>query len=121
MEQKLLALVSRRTAWFLLAGCVAFWVVLALGLLEAPLGTPTALMFLWLYCALMGALACTLLAAASVTALVLHRSAARPAPDDGTDAETDAGADGTPPAEPEDSGDDGGSAALIRKLLARGR
>ncbi len=116
MEQKLLSLVSRRTAWILLAGCVAFWVVLALGLLEAPLGTPATLMFLWMYCALMGALACTLLAAAAVAALILHRSA-RPAPDGGTDA--DAG--GAPPAQPEDSGDGGGSAALIRKLLARRR
>ena len=115
MEQKLLSLVSRRTAWLLLAGCVAFWVVLALGLLEAPLGTPATLMFLWMYCALMGALACTLLAAAAVAALVLHHSAARPVPDGGTDA------DGTPSAGPEGSGDDGGSAALIRKLLARRR
>ena len=114
MEQKLLSLVSRRTAWLLLAGCVAFWVVLALGLLEAPLGTPATLMFLWMYCALMGALVSTLLAAAAVAALVLHRSARR-VPDGGTDAD----ADGAPPAEPDDSGDDGG--ALIRKLLARRR
>lgn len=119
MEQKLLALVSRRTAWLLLAGCVAFWVLLAVGLLEAPLGTPPTLMFLWMYFALMFALASTLLAAAAVAALVLHRSGSRPDGDGGTDT----GADVVPDPEPasKGAGDDGGSVALLRKLLARHR
>lgn len=77
MEQKLLALVSRRTAWILLAACLAFWLVSAVGLLEAPLGTPATMMFLWMYCNLMIALASTLVAAAAVAVLVLHRNAGR--------------------------------------------
>ncbi|MCC9205795.1 hypothetical protein [Arthrobacter sp. zg-Y769] len=74
MEQKLLTLLSRRTAWILLAACAAFWLVLAIGFLEAPLGTPPTLMFLWMYCSIMIALGSAPVAAAAVAALVLHRS-----------------------------------------------
>ncbi|MCC9173969.1 hypothetical protein [Arthrobacter sp. zg-Y179] len=56
MEQKLLALVRRRTAWIVLAACAAYWLALVAGFLEAPLGTPPTLMFLWMYCSLMIAL-----------------------------------------------------------------
>ncbi|WP_146359968.1 hypothetical protein [Arthrobacter yangruifuii] len=74
MEQKLLALLSRRTAWILLAVCAVFWLVLAAGFLEAPLGTPPALMFLWMYLSIMVALGSTPVAAVAVGALVLHRA-----------------------------------------------
>ncbi|MCQ1955930.1 hypothetical protein NNX39_05335 [Arthrobacter sp. zg-Y826] len=74
MKQKLITLVSPRTAWLILGVCIVFWVVSAAGFLDAPLGTPPGLMFLWLYCNLMMALATTLAAAAAVAALVLHRA-----------------------------------------------
>ncbi|MCC3300832.1 hypothetical protein [Arthrobacter sp. zg-Y895] len=77
MEQKLLALVRRRTAWIVLAACAAYWLALWAGFLEAPLGTPPTLMFLWMYCTLMIALGSAPVAAAAVAALFLHRSAAR--------------------------------------------
>ncbi|MDM7991224.1 hypothetical protein [Arthrobacter sp. zg-Y877] len=84
----MLTFVSRRTAWLVLAGCTAFWVVLIAGLLEAPLGTPPTLMFLWMYASLMVALASTLVAAAAVAALLLHRrapAAGKPQPPAPTD------------------------------------
>ena len=79
MEQKLLAFVSRRTAWILLGACIAFWVVSAAGFLEAPLGTPPTLMFLWMYCSLMIALGSAPVAAAAVVALaaVVYRVTGR--------------------------------------------
>ncbi|MCQ1946224.1 MULTISPECIES: hypothetical protein [unclassified Arthrobacter] len=92
MEQKLLTLLSRRTAWILLAVCAAFWLVLATGFLEAPLGTPPTLMFLWMYCSLMLALGSVPVAAAAVAALVLHRSVDRAG-----------AANGAGPAVPEDA------------------
>ncbi|MCQ1948606.1 hypothetical protein NNX28_01520 [Arthrobacter sp. zg-Y859] len=93
MEQKLLALVRRRTAWIVLAACAAYWLVLAAGFLEAPLGTPPTLMFLWMYCSVMIALGSAPVAVAAVAALVLHHSADR------------AGAvNGAGPAAPKDKG-----------------
>lgn len=133
MEQKLLAVVSRRTAWVLLGGCIVFWGILAAGLLRAPADTPTALMFLWLYCALMAALASTVLAAAAVAALMLHRSAARTVPDSASGAAPAPGpgvpeprpaapeTDKLPETEPEDSGAGNMSVTEIQKLLARRR
>ena len=73
MEQKLLTVISRRTAWIVLGVCIVFWFLLAAGFLEAPLGMPAAIMFLWMYLSLIVALASTLVAAGAVTALVLHR------------------------------------------------
>lgn len=73
MEQKLLTVISRRTAWIVLGVCIVFWFLLAAGFLEAPLGMPAAIMFLWMYLSLIVALASTLVAAGAVAALVLHR------------------------------------------------
>ncbi|UWX97050.1 hypothetical protein N2K95_15715 [Arthrobacter zhaoxinii] len=97
MEQTLLSLLSRRTAWILLAACTVFWLVLAAGFLEAPMGTPPTLMFLWMYSSLMIALASAPVAAAAVAALVLHRAEDRAEP-----GETDA-AGAAAPEQPHES------------------
>ncbi|MCC3275530.1 hypothetical protein LJ753_06550 [Arthrobacter sp. zg-Y20] len=123
MKQKLITLVSQRTAWLLLAVCIAFWVVSAAGFLEAPLGTPAALMFLWMYCNLMVALATTLAAAAAVAALVLHRSAKTTARERGRGP----AAGQEPVQEPVQEDGEAGTAApdhsvtSLRNLLARRR
>ena len=106
--QKLLTLVSRRTAWIVLAACAAFWLALGTGFLQAPLGTPPTLMFLWMYCSLMIALGSVPVAAAAVAALVLHRSA-----------DHDGAANGTGPAVPEDTGRSRRLYLLLRRELKK--
>ena len=108
MEQKLLAFVSRRTAWIVLAACAAFWLALGLGILEAPLGTPPTVMFLWMYCSLMIALGSALVAVAAVAALVLTRSS-----------DHEGAANGTGPAVPEDTGRSRRLYLLLRRELKK--
>ena len=109
MEQKLLAFVSRRTAWIVLAACAAFWLALGLGVLEAPLGTPPTLMFLWMYCSLMIALGSALVAVAAVAALlVMNRYSG-----------SDGAADGTGPDVPEDAGRSRRLYLLLRRELKK--
>lgn len=84
MEHKLLAFVSRRTAWIVLGSCVAFWLLLAVGVLELPVNAPPAMTFLWMYFSLLVALASTVAAAAAVAILVLHGVSTRAAAEDNT-------------------------------------
>ncbi|MCC3294409.1 hypothetical protein LJ756_07200 [Arthrobacter sp. zg-Y411] len=111
MEQKILSFVSPRTAWIVLAGCVAFWLASAADLLEAPPGTPPTMTFLWLYANLMLALASTLVAVGAVAVLVLHRRAAA-----GNQPAVDIPADED--AEPSDSAD--ASSAVQAAVLPAG-
>ena len=83
MEQKLQNLLyslPTRTAWIIVSGCAAFWLICLTGVLIPPVSAPTSITLIWFYAMLMLVLASGLAVIGAATVLVLRRNAVRASP-----------------------------------------